>query len=267
MLVFVLVYFVVVFVTFAFADMQVRLDAGAAHIAARRASIASCISSFLVRALRVQIARLICQGWVTNDCYVNTLKPLDEVFYVIDMIFLTLFLVEITAKFFGLGMIYFKDALNAADSLIIFVSIVMTLLVLSTNILDAASGATSLLPLFKVIRLLRVVLVMTRLQRSRERYRRMKMVGLAAPVEKVFEIIGELRRKARDTPHATPHGRATRRMAARDTPHTAHSRDRPRSTHTLARRVLTLLGRARGDCFLGRCSTRRTTRRWRGRWT
>ena len=48
----------------------------------------------------------------------------------------------------------------------------------------------------QLVRLLRVVLVMTRLQRSRERYRRMKMVGLAAPVEKVFEIITELRRKA-----------------------------------------------------------------------
>ena len=49
----------------------------------------------------------------------------------------------------------------------------------------------------QVARLLRVVLVMTRIQRSRERYRRMKMIGLAAPVEKVFEIISDLRNKVR----------------------------------------------------------------------
>ena len=63
------------------------------------------------------------------------------------------------------------------------------------DVLQSGGSAVSLLPLFKVVRLLRVVLVMTRLQRSRERFRRMKMVGLAAPVEKVFEIIGELREK------------------------------------------------------------------------
>ena len=47
----------------------------------------------------------------------------------------------------------------------------------------------------QVVRLLRVVLSMSRLQRSRDRYRRLKMVGLGAPVEKVFEIIAELRVK------------------------------------------------------------------------
>ena len=71
----------------------------------------------------------------------------------------------------------------------------MQILVLTTDVLNGATGI-ALLPLFKVVRLLRVVLVMTRLQRSRERYRRMKMVGLSAPVEKVFEIIGDLRAKA-----------------------------------------------------------------------
>lgn len=47
----------------------------------------------------------------------------------------------------------------------------------------------------KVLRLLRVVLSITRLQRSRERFKRLKMAGLSAPVDKVFDIILDLRKK------------------------------------------------------------------------
>ena len=43
--------------------------------------------------------------------------------------------------------------------------------------------------------MLRVVLAMTRFQRSRERYRRRKMLGLTAPVTRVIELISELRQK------------------------------------------------------------------------
>lgn len=93
------------------------------------------------------------------------------------------------------GLRYLKDFFNGADFVIILISVVMTLIALSTDLLEEGSAGISLLPLFKVVRLLRVVLVMTRMQRSRERLWRMKMVGLAAPVEKVFEIISELRRK------------------------------------------------------------------------
>ena len=172
MLVFVLAYFVVVFATFAFSDQQ--------------------------------IARLICtnevNGWITTECFEGTLAPIDHAFAVIDAIFLTLFLIEIAVKVFALGKGYLQDVLNGADSFIIAISIIMTYLFLAApDMMNDASSAATLLPFFKIVRLLRVVLVMTRLQRSRERYRRMKMVGLAAPVEKVFEIIGDLR--ARESTH------------------------------------------------------------------
>ena len=124
--------------------------------------------------------------------------PLDQAFYYVDIVFLSLFLVEICAKLFGLGQKYLLDLINAADFVIIFASITITVVLLSNSSIDDSSSSSAvyaLLPLFKVVRLLRVVLVMTRIQRSRERYRRMKMVGLAAPVEKVFEIISDLRRK------------------------------------------------------------------------
>ena len=39
---------------------------------------------------------------------------------------------------------------------------------------------------------------MTRLQRSRDRYRRTKMCGIGAPVERVFEMITELREAVRE---------------------------------------------------------------------
>ena len=122
---------------------------------------------------------------------------MDYVFTVLDFSFLIFFLIEIGFKLFGLGIKkYLWDVFNMPDFIIILISIVLTILVLvDPELLQDARDGLSLLPFFKVARLLRVVLVMTRIQRSRERYRRMKMVGLAAPVEKVFEIIGELRRK------------------------------------------------------------------------
>lgn len=163
MLIFVLFYFVVVFTTFALDDQK--------------------------------IARLICGDWITKSCKEDTLNVLDAAFYVIDVVFLTLFLLEISVKLLALGCTYLRDWINLADFAIIVVSMLMTILVLTTNILEAGGSAVALLPLFKVIRLLRVVLVMTRLQRTHDRMRRMRMVGLAAPVEKVFEIITELRQK------------------------------------------------------------------------
>ena len=61
--------------------------------------------------------------------------------------------------------------------------------------MKAPERTQKLLRVVKVVRLVRVVIAMTRLQRSRERYRRLKMVGLSTPVERVFELIKELQAK------------------------------------------------------------------------
>jgi hypothetical protein len=154
-----------------------------------------------------QIARLICgnvspsnHGWITPNCKSNTITPIDFIAYIVDFCFLIFFLLEILVKFFGVGVVkYLRDALNSFDFVIIVLSLIMTSVVLALpDLLLSAKDVLAFTPLSraaKVARLLRVVVVITRIQRSRERYRRNKMVGLAAPVEKVFEIITELRRK------------------------------------------------------------------------
>jgi hypothetical protein len=45
----------------------------------------------------------MCGGWITETCKVNTVDVIDSVFYVIDLVFLSLFLLEIMLKLFGLG--------------------------------------------------------------------------------------------------------------------------------------------------------------------
>jgi hypothetical protein len=94
MLIFVLFYFVVVFLTFAFEDQK--------------------------------IARLLCGGWITQTCKTSTIDVIDSIFYVIDLAFLTLFLLEIMLKLFGLGFAYLQDWFNGIDFLIILISLVMT---------------------------------------------------------------------------------------------------------------------------------------------
>lgn len=171
MLVFVLIYFLLVFTTFAIEDRQ--------------------------------IARMICGGdqWITPDCKDGILTTLDTMFVSLDMVFLCVFALEIGIKFFGIGVLAYlrgqtctDGVINTFDFIVILISIVMNVFVLTTDIFDDA-GSASLLPLLKFVRLLRAVMLMTRLQRSRQRLLRMRMVGLAAPVEKVFEIITDLREK------------------------------------------------------------------------
>jgi len=171
MLVFVLIYFLLVFTTFAIEDRQ--------------------------------IARMICGGdqWITPDCKDGILTTLDTMFVSLDMVFLCVFALEIGIKFFGIGVLAYlrgqtctDGVINTFDFIVILISIMMNVFVLTTDIFDDA-GSASLLPLLKFVRLLRAVMLMTRLQRSRQRLLRMRMVGLAAPVEKVFEIITDLREK------------------------------------------------------------------------
>ena len=100
MLVFVMVYFAVVIATFAIEDKQV--SAGRP-----RASARACLgaSPCVLAACPPQIARLICggDGWITPDCKSSTLTTLDDIFYALDVVFLALFLLEISIKLFALG--------------------------------------------------------------------------------------------------------------------------------------------------------------------
>merc|ERR1712216_65539 len=51
----------------------------------------------------------------------------------------------------------------------------------------------TLLRIIRVVRIFRVLLVMNKIQKSRDKYKRAKYLKVGSPVEKVFEILGELK--------------------------------------------------------------------------
>ena len=102
----------------------------------------------------MQIARLICDGWISEDCKTNKLNLYESTFNTIDMLFLIVFLIDIGCKIFGLGFKkYLWDVFNGPDFIIIVLSMILTLIVLSLpEIADGAKDATFFVPIFKVRR-------------------------------------------------------------------------------------------------------------------
>lgn len=126
----------------------------------------------------------------------EVIEVVQDVFLCIDLAFLCWFVIEMLLYLYVFGPSFFKDAFVLVDAAIVITSFVLTCIAVRT--LEQSAKVVSLsLPILKVVRVvrvLRVVLALTRLQRSRERYRRRKMLGLQAPVTRVVELLAELRR-------------------------------------------------------------------------
>ena len=121
----------------------------------------------------------------------ETRRVLKDVFLWADFVFLIFFMVELAVKLYAFGLSYLRDLFNGIDALIVVVSFALALVAVELDLgasSDQLMRAMPVLRVVKVVRLLRVVLMMTRLQRSRERYRRMKMIGIGAPVERVLQV-------------------------------------------------------------------------------
>ena len=121
----------------------------------------------------------------------ETRRVLKDVFLWADFVFLIFFMVELAVKLYAFGLSYLRDLFNGIDTLIVVVSFALALVAVELDLgasSDQLMRAMPVLRVVKVVRLLRVVLMMTRLQRSRERYRRMKMIGIGAPVERVLQV-------------------------------------------------------------------------------
>ena len=115
----------------------------------------------------------------------ETRRVLKDVFLWADFVFLIFFMVELAVKLYAFGLSYLRDLFNGIDALIVVVSFALALVAVGLDLgasSDQLMRAMPVLRVVQVVRLLRVVLMMTRLQRSRERYRRMKMIGIGAPV-------------------------------------------------------------------------------------
>ena len=128
------------------------------------------------------------------------LNRMHKAFLYIDLIFLIFFCLEISVKMYGFGAVaYLKDLFNLTDAVIVWGSFIITCVAIHMDQTNSTLlRSMPILRVVKVVRLVRVVLAMTRIQRSRDRYRRTKMCGIGAPVDRVFEMIEELKLKVKE---------------------------------------------------------------------
>ena len=109
----------------------------------------------------------------------------------IDLVLLSMFMVEIIMRLFGFGLEYLKDCINATDAVVVVSSWIIVVMP------DSLTRGLSWFRLFRIVRLFRFAIILNKLQRSRDaaamtRKRNMyKKIG--APVEKVLDFFEDLR--------------------------------------------------------------------------
>lgn len=124
--------------------------------------------------------------------------PWTKAFMWIDLVFLVIFTLELFLRIFAFGYYYFWNALNVIDGLVVFTSFVLQvwIITLVDEVVDEGAGqAQSALALLRLLRLVRLFVVMNKVQKARDAYRKTKYLKLGSPVEKVIELLGEMKGK------------------------------------------------------------------------
>ena len=132
----------------------------------------------------------------------------------IDLLFLTIFIVEISMRLYAWGFTYLRDVLNLVDMVIVLGSFVLLWITMEFTMLTcldfsrvectgASSGyeaTRSILRVFRMVRIVRIVIIINKIKRSRENAqilrKKAKYKRQGSPVERVLEILQRLRRKA-----------------------------------------------------------------------
>ena len=158
--------------------------------------------------------------------------PIELLFNVLDLIFFTVFLVEILFRLFGFGVNYLRDWINAIDAVVVVVSFVLALV----PCIDGPWG------LLRVVRFLRFAVVINKLQRSREAAamarKRAMYRKLGAPVERVLDFLSDFRTRMRlKGPESLSWMMEVRRPPIRPRPHPPPTRARRPRPSTIAARL------------------------------
>eukprot|EP00325_Prymnesiales_sp_UTEX-LB-985_P034274 CAMPEP_0174722044 /NCGR_PEP_ID=MMETSP1094-20130205/37589_1 /TAXON_ID=156173 /ORGANISM="Chrysochromulina brevifilum, Strain UTEX LB 985" /LENGTH=680 /DNA_ID=CAMNT_0015922829 /DNA_START=74 /DNA_END=2116 /DNA_ORIENTATION=+ len=127
-----------------------------------------------------------------------------RIFWFIDLIFLSFFLLEIGVRVYAWGCNYCRDVLNLIDFLIVAASFAMLWVTLEYTLISGESSgldtALALLRVFRIVRIFRLVIILNKFKRTREaaavlrlkaKYRRQ-----GSPVERVLEVLQNLKRKS-----------------------------------------------------------------------
>ena len=100
----------------------------------------------------------------------------------IDLLFLTIFIVEISMRLYAWGFTYLRDVLNLVDMVIVLGSFVLLWITMEFTMLTcldfsrvectgASSGyeaTRSILRVFRMVRIVRIVIIINKIKRSRE---------------------------------------------------------------------------------------------------
>ncbi|CDW89816.1 UNKNOWN [Stylonychia lemnae] len=128
------------------------------------------------------------------DTFFNDEKS-QNVFYIIELVILGIFCIEIVFHLIGYGMLYLKDSWNIFDIVIIILSIIFVFLDIFVDN-PALQGFLKIRSVFRVLRIFLLVRKLSALKSKREQHKRtiLKMgFDMRSPLEKVLEILNELR--------------------------------------------------------------------------
>jgi len=150
---------------------------------------------------QVEVDALHCYtGNTTHPDYIKDCEPsvsgTQNFLNTLDLAFLSVFVFEICFRLLGYGIAFLRDGVQLLDTVVVVLAFI-TALVPSSAI---ASGG-NFLNLLRIIRLLRLALIFSRLQRSRDaaamRSKRAMYRRLGAPVERVLTFLTEFKGRQR----------------------------------------------------------------------
>ena len=125
----------------------------------------------------------------------------QDTFYYIELVILGIFCIEITAHFLTYYCLYFKDCWNIFDILIIILSIIMVFIDMYIDN-ETLEGILKIRGIFRLLRVFILIRKLNALRVKREvRRKRATTLGydLRSPLEKVLEILTDLRDKMEST--------------------------------------------------------------------
>jgi cAMP-specific phosphodiesterase 4 len=118
------------------------------------------------------------------------------IFYIIELVFLGIFVIEIILYVFSFRILYLKDTWNVLDIIVIILSIAFVLLDLTLPIENAARGFLKIRGIFRLLRVFILVRKLNAVRIRREtRLKNTTSLGydMRSPVEKVLEILNNIR--------------------------------------------------------------------------
>lgn len=118
-------------------------------------------------------------------------KQREEIFYIIELSILALFVIEITLHIYAYNMIYLRDVWNMIDFIVIILSVLFVLL----DMYLPDSGFKNILRIRGIFRMLRIFLLVRKLNTLRVKRDMVKRgltklgYDLRSPLEKVIDIL------------------------------------------------------------------------------